>query len=117
VKRSTKAVLLSALVFPGAGHFYLRRWLAGLLLSVAAAVALYFIVSVSWNIAMEIAGQIQSGAVAADSNTITALVDAQLLANEGTTNLATLLLVTSWIIGIILSYWQGRKTEAADEKL
>jgi hypothetical protein len=66
---------------------------------------------------MEIAGQIQSGAVASDPDTISALVEERLLATEGKTNLATLVLGTSWIIGIIGSFWQGRKTEAADEKL
>jgi hypothetical protein len=117
VKRSTKAVLLSGLVFPGAGHFYLQRWAAGILLSAAAAVALYFIASVAWNTAMDIAGQIQSGAVADDAATIAALVEQQLQAVEGKTNLATIVLATSWIIGMVGSYWQGRKTEAADEQL
>jgi TM2 domain-containing membrane protein YozV len=117
MKRSTKAVLLSALVFPGAGHFYLKRWALGILLSAAAAIALYLIVSVTWHTAMEIASQIQSGAVADDVATIAALTEQHLQANEGKTNLATLVLGTSWIIGIIGSYWQGRKAETTDEQL
>jgi TM2 domain-containing membrane protein YozV len=117
VKRSTKAVLLSALVFPGSGHFYLKRWAPGILLSAAAAIALYLIASVTWHTAMEIAGQIQSGAVASDPNTISALVEERLQATEGKTNLATLVLVTSWILGIIGSFWQGRRIEAADAEL
>lgn len=117
MKRSTKAVLLSALVFPGSGHFYLKRWVEGILLSTVAAVALYLITSVVWHTAMEIAGQIQTGATASDPDTISALVEERLLATEGKTNLATLVLGTSWIFGIIGSFWQGRKTEAADEQL
>ena len=117
MKRSTKAVLLSALVFPGSGHLYLRRWIEGILLSAVAAVALYMITSVVWHTAMDIAGQIQSGAIGSDMDTISALVEERLLATEGKTNLATLMLGASWVIGIIGSYWQGRRTEAADEKL
>ena len=117
MKRSTKAVLLSALVFPGAGHFYLKRWVEGILLSAVAAVALYLITSVVWQTAMDIAGQIQSGAIASDADTISALVEDRLQATEGKTNLATLILGTSWVLGIIGSFWQGRRTEAAYEKL
>lgn len=117
MKRSTKAVLLSALVFPGSGHFYLKRWAEGILLSTVAAVALYLITSVVWQTAMEIAGQIQSGAIASDAHTISALVEERLLATDGKTNLATIALGASWVLGIIGSFWQGRRTEAADEKL
>lgn len=117
MRRSTKAALLSGLVFPGAGHFYLRRWLAGIVLSAAAAVALYVIASVTWHTALDIAGQIQSGAVPDDVATIAALVEQRLEATAGKTNLATLVLGTSWVLGIIGSYWQGRKTEAVDEQL
>jgi len=117
VKRSTKAVLLSALVFPGAGHLYLKRWASGILLSAAAAIALYLIASVTWYTAMDIASQIQSGAVADDVAMIAALTEQQLQANEGKTNLATLVLGTSWVLGIIGSYWLGRRAEVADEKL
>jgi hypothetical protein len=117
VKRSTKAMLLSGLVFPGAGHFYLKRWIEGSVLSGAAAWALYLIFTVVLNTALAIAGQIESGAVSADVGTITALVTQQLQATEGTTNLATIVLTSCWAIGIIASYWQGRDGESSDEPL
>jgi TM2 domain-containing membrane protein YozV len=109
VKRSTKAMLLSGLIFPGAGHFYLKRWIEGILLSGAAACALYFIVSVALNTALDIAGQIESGAVAADVGAITERVAQQLQATEGATNLATIILTVCWVMGIVGSYWQGRE--------
>ena len=113
MKRSTKAALLSGLVFPGTGHFYLKRWVEGILLSAAAAIAVYFIASVSWHTAMDIAGQIQRGAVADDVGTITALAEQQLQASEEKTNLATFVLTASWVIGIVGSYWQGREKPAS----
>lgn len=117
MKRSTIAMLLSGLVFPGAGHFYLKRWIEGALLSGTSAYALYVIISVVWNTAVEITAQIESGAVAADVGTITALVTQQLQATQGTTNLATIVLAACWVAGIIGSYWQGREKEASNEQL
>ena len=54
MKKSTKAVLLSGLVFPGLGHLYLKRWLEGILLTGVAAYAAYLIVSITLGIALDI---------------------------------------------------------------
>lgn len=115
MKRSTKAMLLSGLVFPGAGHFFLQRWIEGVLLSGAAAYAVYVIASVVWNTALDITAQIESGAVAVDVDAITGLVTQQLQATQGATNLATIVLTACWVVGIIGSYWQGREKEASNE--
>jgi hypothetical protein len=117
VKRSTKAMLLSGLVFPGAGHFYLKRWTEGILLSGTAACALYFIASVALSTALDITSQIERGAVAADVGVITELVARHLQATEGATNMATIVLTACWIMGIVGSYWQGREKEASHEEL
>lgn len=115
MKRSTKAMLLSGLVFPGAGHFYLQRWIEGVVLSGVATYALYIIVSVVLNTALEISAQIESGAIAADVGAITAVVTQRPEATQSATNLATIVLTACWIIGIAASYWQGRETEASNE--
>ncbi|MCB1704283.1 MAG: hypothetical protein KDI17_05440 [Halioglobus sp.] len=111
MKQSTKAMLLSALLFPGAGHAYLKHWLQAALLSGAAAWALYVIFSVVLSTALDITGQIESGAIAPDAAVISALVTERLEATEGTTNVATVVLAVSWLAGILGSYWQGRNTE------
>jgi TM2 domain-containing membrane protein YozV len=116
MNRSTKAALLSGLVFPGAGHFYLKRWIEGVLLSGGAFYALYILTSVAWNTAIDITRQIESGTVAADVDTITLLVTQQLQASEGATNLASIALVTFWVLGIITAYWQGREKEPSHEQ-
>ncbi len=117
MKRSTKAILLSALVFPGAGHFYLKRWVEGAVLTGAAAWALYVIISVVLNTALDIAGKIESGEVAADTAVISQLITQQLQATEGSTNLATMVLIGCWFIGILGSYWQGREKQTPDAQL
>lgn len=117
MKRASKAILLSALVFPGAGHFYLKRWVEGALLSGAAAWALYIIVSVVLNTALDIVGKIESGAVAADTSVISEQITQQLQATGGATDLATMVLIGCWFIGILGSYWQGREKQASDEQL
>lgn len=115
MKRSTNAMLLSGLVFPGAGHLYLKRWIEAALLSGASAYALYVISSIVWSTALEITSQIESGAVGADVGTISALVTQQLHATQGATNLATILLAACWVVGIIGSYWQGREKDARNQ--
>jgi len=115
VKRSTKAVLLSGLVFPGIGHMYLKRYVHGIILSVGAASAVYFIVSVVVNTAHEVVEKIQSGGVPLDLGTITDLVSQQSSLSEQSTNIAMIALVACWVIGIADSYRQGRAQEKVEE--
>ena len=42
--RTMKTVLLSAAIFPGAGHFYLKNYILGVLFSVIASVCSYLII-------------------------------------------------------------------------
>jgi Na+/proline symporter len=108
VKKSTKAALLSALVFPGIGHLYLKRWAVGILLSGIAAVAAYYIGSVVLDTASVITEKIQSGAVPPDMDTITALVAQQTSGTAQATDLAKVVWLACWVIGIAGSFWQGR---------
>jgi TM2 domain-containing membrane protein YozV len=108
VKKSTKAALLSGLVFPGVGHLYLKRWLAGILLFGVAAIATYYIGAVAMDTASVVVEKIQSGAIAPDIDTITALVAQQSSGTAQATNVAESVLLVCWVIGVVGSYWQGR---------
>ncbi len=114
MRKSTVAVMLSALVFPGAGQFYLRQWRLGILLMAVAVSATYFIVSVSVTIALELSAKVQSGIIPTDVDAITNLVSQQLSATTQGTNLATTLLLMCWFIGVVSAYWQGRALEKRD---
>lgn len=113
MKKSTKAVLLSGLVLPGLGHLYLKRWVAGFLLSGVAVYAIYFIGSVVVSTALDLTQKIESGAVPLDIDTMSRLVSQQLSGSEQAANMATMAFGASWVIGIIGAYWQGR---AQDKK-
>jgi hypothetical protein len=115
MKRATKAALLSALVFPGAGHLYLKRWLTGALLAGIAAYAVYTIASVMLRVTRDIARQIESGAVSADVETLTLLVTQQLSGSEQATNIASTVFIGCWIIGMVGAYLQGRLQDRREE--
>lgn len=109
MNKSSKAVLLSALVFPGTGHFYLKKTLHGFYLAGSAIIALYFQITKSVESAQQINDKIERSDVPLDVGTISELVsnsptgaDALLL------KIATVILVVCWLIGIIDSYRVGR---------
>jgi len=111
MRKSTKAALLSGLVFPGLGHLYLKRWVAGILIAGVAACATWFIVSVTVDIASDIARKIESGAVAPDVNTINSVMSQQLAGSEQAVNIATIVLAVCWVAGVVGSLWQGRSLD------
>ena len=123
MKKSTKAALLSALVFPGAGHLYLKKYASGTALLAISCACIYYVISYSLHQAMQIVGQIQNGTTPADVSTITNLVTQQSSGPQAQLMSATsTVIVICWVIGIIDSYRLGHakdKTESepgADEK-
>jgi len=113
VKKPTKAALLSGLVFPGLGHFFLKKRIAGAILFGTALTSLYFLMARSVTAALRITEQIQSGEVDLNNTTITDLIATQSSTGDGQLlEFATAVLVVSWLIGIFDSYRVGR---AADD--
>ncbi len=109
MKKSTKAALLSALVFPGTGHFHLKKYIPGVVLAGSAGVGLYFLITKTLERTLQIVDKIQGGEVQADIAAISELLleqptgaEAQLL------NAATAVLIISWLISIVDSYRIGR---------
>jgi hypothetical protein len=116
VKRSTKAVLLSGLVFPGFGHLYLKQFVVGILLACGSASALYWIVSSAVSKALEIAETIQSQGAPLDIDAIGSLVSEQSrAADSASLSIATIALIAFWVIGIVDSYRVGRLVDKGDE--
>jgi TM2 domain-containing membrane protein YozV len=114
LKKSTKAVLLSGLVFPGLGHLYLKCWVTGVVLSGVAAFAIYYISSIAMTIALDVSRKIETGAIPADIATVTNVVSQQFSGMEQATNLASITLLVCWVTGIVGSYWQGRTQDKLD---
>jgi hypothetical protein len=106
---SLKAALLSAFVFPGLGHFYLKQRIKGALLAGAALAALVLVISNVMETAMQLSDAILRGELQPDAAAITEALarqppDADALLVNG----AYVVLVVVWLIGIVGAYRAGR---------
>ena len=103
--RSIKAALLSGLIFPGAGHMVLKKYLRG---SVLMLSALSVIVSKAIKQALTIVDRIDSGEIPVEAGAIAELASIPTSGAEGSiSNIAALDVGAVWIIGIIDSYRLG----------
>lgn len=108
MKTSTKAVLLSALVIPGAGHYYLRKPLAGTILCGISIIVIGYIVSEIFQQAVKLIANLESGGIPLDVPQLTALVALQTSKMDtGSLSIATTVFALCWVIGIIDSYRLG----------
>ena len=109
MSKSLKAVLLSTLVFPGMGHFSLKKHIQGGLLTGISLICLYSLVTTSVEIARKLSLQIQTGEIPLDPVMLNELVTQQLAeTNDQLIYVSSYLLIICWVIGIIDSYRIGR---------
>jgi len=111
MKPSVKAALLSGLVFPGAGHVYLKRYATGIVLIVIAAVATYSLIADAVHVAFSISDKLANSDVPLDVNALTTMVDQQSQQVRTSSTLATYTLGLSWLIGLVDSYRVGLTQE------
>lgn len=117
MKKHTKAALLSAFVFPGLGHMIVKKYVAGGILLALALSSLIFLIADAVQQALELSAKLQSGEVGLDSASISQLLSGQVTGTEALLgNIATLVLVLCWLIGIIDSYRAGRALENQQEQ-
>ena len=114
--RSMKSALLSAFIFPGVGHVYLKRYISGVLLAGTAFIALYFLISTAVERALQIVDKIQNGEIQPDVAVITELVAKQPIGTEAQLiNIATTVFIITWLIGIADSYIVGRLQDGSQQ--
>lgn len=107
-----KAALLSALVFPGIGHFSLKKPLQGSILSGISIICLYFILKTAMDVAQQLSVKIQSGETPFDVAKINELASQSLAGSGGqAVNLSSLLLIICWVVGVFDSFRIGRSKE------
>lgn len=112
MKRSTKAALLSGLVFPGTGHVFLKHYLRGSLLILSALVAFSVALRGIFQRALTIVDQIESGAIPLETGAIAEVVsNASAGADSFAEGTAVLVLGACWLIGIVDSYRLGDTQE------
>jgi hypothetical protein len=108
MSKPMKAALLSAFIFPGAGHFFLKKYIPGAILAGTAFVALYFLIAEIIDRALQITDKIQTGEVQLDAAAIAELVSRQPVGTEAQLlDIVTGVLIISWLIGIVDSYRIG----------
>lgn len=108
MKKSSKAALLSGLIFPGIGHIVLKQYLRGSVLMLFALVALSVIVTTIYRRALTIVDRINSGDIPVDTGAIAEMVSSSTSsADSFIENIAVGILGACWLIGIIDSYRLG----------
>jgi hypothetical protein len=109
VQKSIQAALFSALIFPGCGHFWLRRYRTGVVLLAITVTALGFLLNYAMTQAQLIADQILAGDLPLDPVLIAERVSAATRGAYSPANrYALAALLVCWIIGIVDSYRLGR---------
>jgi len=108
MKGSSKAALLSGLIFPGIGHIVLKQYLRGSVLMLFALIALSVIVTRIYQQALAIVDRINSGDIPVDTGAIAEMVaNSTSGADSFMENIAVVVLGACWLIGIIDSYRLG----------
>ncbi len=108
MKRSSKAALLSGLVFPGIGHMVLKQYLRGSVLMLSALVAFSVIVTRIFQRGLTIVDRIHSGDIPIETGAIVELVSNSTNgADSLIENISVIVLGACWLIGIIDSYRLG----------
>ena len=102
-----KAVLLSALVYPGAGHFILKKYAVCVALVVAFSVPLVLVINEIMTKTRQIAEQISNGEITSDLTAITEAVLNLTSGNEALSiNISIMTIV--WVISILDAYRVGK---------
>ena len=115
MRKSLKAALFSALLFPGSGHFLLRKYVRGALLAGISIICLYVLVSTALEIAQQISDEILSGQIQLDSARIVDEVTRRSADNSSLpASLSTYLLLACWLVGIVDSWRVGRSLDESN---
>ncbi len=115
-----KAALLSALVFPGVGHMYLKKYISGIALFGISSAGLYYMISKTLEIAWQIVEKIENGNIEPDVATILEVVSkrtAEIGNGMHLFNIASTTIIICWLIGIIDSYRVGRTEDKKEKNL
>jgi hypothetical protein len=110
MQRSTKAALLSGLVFPGVGQIYLKRHLRACLFLVPALAAVLYFSGEVLEPVLTIAREIERGAMAFDPLAIEERLRQNGQAASPAINLAALVMLVAWIGSIVDAWLAGKQS-------
>lgn len=107
MKAKTKAALISALLFPGLGHFVLKRAMRGCLFIVPTLLAIGVLLRTTLALADQLVAEIQSGALPFDIPLIMERISAA-GGDDAATNAASLVILVCWVGSIADAWWIER---------
>ncbi|MFL6675755.1 MAG: DUF6677 family protein [Massilia sp.] len=113
MRRPVIASLLSAFVFPGAGHLYLRRPLRACVFLLPSLVAATWYFGDMLARASSLADQVMAGTVAPDPAALAARLEAQ--GGSPLAALCGMLLLALWLAAIVDSFMVARAAERGRE--
>jgi hypothetical protein len=112
MNKSTKAALLSALVFPGVGHFSLRRHWRGMLFFLPALTSLLFQIYYVFTEASVVVSQVESSPEPFDISALSILASGLESGNQlFLMNFSSWVLLVCWLAGMIDAYQLGNIPE------
>ena len=116
MKKSYKAALFSALIFPGSGHFLLKQYPLGFLFAGTATGCICVLVYRAIAIAQTISDQILSGEIPLDITRISSEISIQSeAAGSITVTIATWVLIFCWFAGTADAFRLGRQHDRAQQ--
>ena len=114
MKKSTKAALLSGLVFPGLGHLVSRSYYRAAAFITTALIAIYVFTSITVRQAMTVVDRILSGELDIESSNISELALATLdPADSRTANRAILVFGVLWLVALVDAWRLGAAMDGA----
>ena len=115
MKKTLPAVLLSALVFPGTGHLYLKKPVPGYSLIAVVIIGIVIIVRKLTAQANTIAQQLMNeGGSISTSRIVELAIETSKNSNNTATTIAMMAILACWFFGIIDSY---RLSKISDQSL
>jgi len=111
MKKPLKAVLISALVYPGLGHFLFKHYIAGTIIISSFSIPLFLLIGNIVATTEQVINQVQRGEIPLD---VGAISNAILMASGSSMqalNVYTYVMIAAWVIGIVDIYRITRKIQ------
>ncbi|MFT4925239.1 MAG: hypothetical protein ACI8WB_001331 [Phenylobacterium sp.] len=110
MKKATKAVLWSALLYPGAGHFILKKYPACIVLVMCFSLPLFLVISEIVDKTNQLVARITNGEILLDVAAISKAVTQMTSSTEAEgLNVKIYIMIIVWIVAILDAYRIGRE--------
>jgi TM2 domain-containing membrane protein YozV len=114
VKPEIKAALLSAVLFPGSGQMYLKRYMRGLVMMILVFIGIGIIIAMAVMRALESLDKVQTAGGIVDLNAISKMATASSQQNSPYYQLILLLIGCCWILSVVDAYRLGKRKSPTD---